>query len=141
MAGFSGATGVPFKQMQDAIAQSTAYASGNSETFGNASIGAAGFVTSGSQQMNFFVPLPKSLTNISSITCTRFTGLIRGNSGYVNNVSDSSTNWVGMSGMTVTVQKSGTNMVRIILASSSALANVTNNTPLHAFALITLNFS
>jgi hypothetical protein len=140
MSGFSGATGVPLKQMQDAIAQSTAYASGDTETFNNVYFGVGGFLTSASTQMEFFVPIPKSPSS-GAVTCTRFTGLIRGINGYVDNVSDASTDWLSMSGMSLTVQKSARNMIRIVLKRSTAYANTANNTPIYGFVQVTLSFA
>ena len=68
MAGFSGATGVPLKQMQDAIAQSTANIStlkSGETTVGN--IICVGYNTGSGNYFDFFVPInAKGLTPISA---------------------------------------------------------------------------
>lgn len=116
------------------------YSTGTTYTFDNTAIGMAGYVSAGLTKMEFFLPLPESLANVNAISCTSFNGVIRGVSGYVNSVG-TNTEWTTMSGITVSVAKAGDNMVRITFNSSSALTNLTNNTPLHAYGTITLSFT
>lgn len=118
---------------------STAYLKNDTETFNNV-IGLAGFISSGATKIELYVSLPKSLAGISTISCTKFYGTIRGVNGYVNSIG-SSAEWTTMSGITLSVDKAADNMVRFTLTSSSAYTNVTNNTPIHASAIVTLSFT
>lgn len=98
------------------------------DTISVSDVSAFGYVTSGTKNIHITFITPKSLKNISSINVTRFVGLVRGISGYVNNISDASYSWLN-SGFTPNCYKEDECTIRIVLASSAALTNVTNNTP------------
>lgn len=88
-----------------------------------------GFVTLGNKLVRLSIQLPKSLANISTISCTSCTGGIRVTSGgYLNNGSDSS-NWLSETGVSVTPHKAGDKLIRLELSTSGTYTNVTNNTP------------
>lgn len=101
-----------------------------------------GFVTLGNKLVRLTIPMPKSLANISTITCTACTGGIRVTAGgYLNNGSDSS-NWLSDSTVTVTAYKAGDKLIRLELSTSGTYSNVTNNTPvIMACNPVTLSFS
>ena len=86
----------------------------------------AGLVTTSTTTIFFSVTLPKRLDRISSISVNTLTGGARGISGYVNGTSDS-TNL--MSGYTVSALIMDAYTIRVQVVKSSALTNVTNNTP------------
>lgn len=101
-----------------------------------------GFVTLGNKLVRLTIPLPKSLENISTITCTACTGGVRVTAGgYLNNGSDSS-NWINDSTVTVTAYKAGDKLIRLELSTSGTYSNVTNNAPvIMACNPVTLSFS
>ena len=118
------------------------YISGTTETFDNAAIGASGFITSDSKSMTFFIDLPKSLEDITSISCSRFTGVIRGTKNYVDNVQPSSSrNWASTSGITCNAVKVSANKLRINITGTSSFANVDNNTPIYFIGTVTLSMT
>ena len=86
-----------------------------------------GLVTAGTQTVYFTLILPKRLDNVSSFTVDALTGGIRGISGYVDGTSDSSNL---MTGRTVTGTIMDSQTIRINITKSSALSNVSNNTPI-----------
>lgn len=99
----------------------------------------AGLVTTSTTTVFFTVVLPKKLDNVSSFTVDALTGGMRGISGYVNGTSDSSdlTSGYTLSG---TIMDSQT--IRIQVTKSSAMSNVTNNTPVAvSLRAITLTFA
>lgn len=100
-----------------------------------ANIGAvicAGHVTSSTTKIQFNVQLPKKMANISTITITAGTILVRGISGYVQ---DSYNTPIALTGSTYTVStvKRNDNTLYIEVAKSSAFSNVTNNTPVSVY--------
>lgn len=98
-----------------------------------------GYVTSSTTTIRFMVPTDKSLANITTITCNVCTGGIRGISGYVDGSRDN-TDWT--SGYTITCTKATDKIVQVEVKKSSALSNVTNNTPIaYAAASFELEFS
>ena len=86
----------------------------------------AGLVTTSGKDVFFTVTLPKRLDNVSSFTVDTLTGGMRGGSGYVDGTSDSSNL---KSGYTVSGIILDSNNIRVQLTKSSAMSNVTNNTP------------
>lgn len=101
------------------------------DTFSATDIVAGGNITSGSSNVQFSIPLSKNTRDLTGVSITNLTARIRGINGYLNNNS-SATNYVGLSGYTVssTIQN---NMISINIAKSSAYTNATNNTPLSIF--------
>lgn len=124
-------------ETNSAISQSTAYTVNTTENFDGVAIGASGFVTSGATLITFFIDLPKSLDLITSVSCSRFNGVIRGAKGYVNNVS-SGINWASTSGITIAAVKVSGNKLRINLTSTNVYTNVDNNTPLNFIGTVVL---
>lgn len=110
------------------------------DTFSATDIVAGGHITSSSSNVQFSIPLSKNTANITSATITNLTARLRGISGYLNNNS-SATNYVGLSGYTIssTIQN---NMISINITKSSAFTNITNNTPISVYIdSISVSFS
>ena len=97
-----------------------------------------GYITSSTKNIHLDVVVEKSLENISTISVTQLTGTIRGTTGYVDNVSTSSS-W--LTGYTVSATKGSGNIVHILISKSTALDNATNNTPICAALSVSLSFS
>lgn len=110
------------------------------DTYSAVEIVFGGHITSSSSNVQFSIPLPKRTTNITSATITNLTARIRGISGYLNNNS-SATNYVGLSGYTVSYTLQD-NIISINITKSSAYTNATNNTPLSVYIdSISISFS
>lgn len=99
----------------------------------------SGYVTSSAQTIHINVVVPKSLENISAITVQSLAGQIRGISGYVDNSSSTSFDW--LSGHTVLADKASDNVVHILIKKSTALENVTNNTVVIGNLVMSLAFA
>ena len=99
----------------------------------------SGYVTSSAQTIHLNVVVPKSLENISAITVQSLAGQIRGISGYVDNSSSTSFDW--LSGHTVLADKASDNVVHILIKKSTALENVTNNTVVIGNLVMSLAFA
>lgn len=99
----------------------------------------SGYVTSSAQKIHLNVVVPKSLENISTITVQSLAGQIRGISGYVDNSSSTSFDW--LSGYTVLADKVSDNVVHIQIKKSTALENVTNNTVVNGNLVMSLAFA
>lgn len=97
----------------------------------------AGLITTSTTTVFFTVTLPKRLDNISAVTVDALIGGMRGVSGYVNGTSDSSNL---KSGYTVSALIMDEQTIRIQITKSSAMTNVTNNTPV-AVSLKTLELT
>lgn len=100
----------------------------------------AGLITNATKDLYFSFILPKSLANITTISVSSFNAELRGISGYLNS-SSGYTQYVGLSGYTLTATKRNENVVEILLAKSSAFSNVSNNTPIVAKVSLILTFS
>lgn len=74
----------------------------------------------------FDVVLPKRLDNITSVSCSDFTGSIAGASGYAT--PSTTTNYATASGYTLTVSITAPNRVRVRIAANTAWGNISNNT-------------
>ena len=100
----------------------------------------AGLVSTSTTVIRFLVPSGKSLANISNIAVTACKGGIRSvNGGYFNNGSDQQ-DWTQESGVTITATKANDYTIQLILTSTAAYTNTTNNTPC-AMYVNTLTFS
>lgn len=84
-----------------------------------------GYMTSGATLMRIAVPVPKSLRNITTISVTACTGAARGVAGYINGSSDSY-DW--LSNCTVLASKSNDRLIYLLIQSTTAFSNATNNT-------------
>ena len=114
------------------------YASG--DTFVTTNVfSESGYVTSSTQTIHLNVVVPKSLENISTVTVQSLVGQIRGISGYVDNSSSTSFDW--LSGYTVLADKVSDNVVHIQIKKSTALENVTNNTVVVGNLVMSLAFA
>ena len=104
-----------------------------------------GIVTGSTKRIWLQVGLPKSLTNISNITLNSLVGVFRSISGYVNNISETTTNWATLVDSTrddkIIVNKVNDNHITISLIFPEALTNVTNNTPCNFGGTISLTFN
>lgn len=89
--------------------------------------GFAGLITGGTTSMRFTIPLPKKLTNISSITVNTLTLNVRLSSG--GYLVASNTNFLA-SAYTVTTTVPADNLLVIIVQKSSAFTGATNNSPI-----------
>lgn len=85
-----------------------------------------GFITSGGKIVRIALTVPKSLKNISTITCSKLTAEARSGKGYLNNESGF-VNFKG-SGYTVTCYKVDEHNIYINIEKSTAYTNADNNT-------------
>lgn len=108
-----------------------------------------GFITTGSTQIMFQIPLTKSAALVSSATVVDITGGIRiSTGGYADNVTDG-TSWKGRSGISFNapVFYGNKGFLGIIMTKSSAFkqngttTNVVNNTPLCLGGNIEIKFT
>lgn len=118
--------GLTLNDVLSDLADSCTYKSGESIKLQSGTI--VGMITSGSTLVALTVYVDKSMKNISSITVSKCTGALRGGSGYVNG-STNDTNWLTTSGITVSAEKISERTVYLYLSSTTALTNVTNNSP------------
>lgn len=100
----------------------------------------SGLITNASKDLVFSLFLPKSLANITQISITSFNAELRGTLDYLNN-SAGFTQYVGLSGYTLTPTKSSNNSINITLAKSTAYTNVNNNTPVVARVTLSINLN
>ena len=105
----------------------------------------AGIITGGSQTIHINVPVDRLMDDITTVSVTSVTGGIRpASGGYINGVLDGS-EWVGLSGITITAAKSSARNVTVTIASTSAFTvggnTVTNNTPVSLGGKVELSFS
>ena len=102
------------------------YAANNTQSLNGIIV--SGFITGSTKSIEASFVVPKSMENISTVTITALTGVIRGASGYVDGIT-STANLLAQ-GYTITASKKSNNIVRITITKSSAFTNITNNTPL-----------
>ena len=115
------------------------YAAGDTYTVTN--IPLVGLITNSSKTIAFNLSVDKSMRHVSA-TVTSFKGGIRVPSGgYVNNINNDSTEWVGASGITFATGRRGERNLEIVMSSTNAFTNVTNNTPLVILATMTITFA
>ena len=98
------------------------------DTYGPATAVLGGYITASGKEIDLAFNLPERTNLISTLTVTTLTGVIRGNSGYVNSQS-SSYNWLSDSSITVTASKYTDTMIVVKLVKTSAFSNVTTDTP------------
>lgn len=136
------ANGDPIVELSGAAAWRKAlglcYAVNN--TFTNSYIVENGFVSNSTTEVIFTVNVPLSMENISTVTVTSLSGVLRGISGYLNSTY-TETNFATASGYTVTATKRSANEVQVVIKKSSAYTNVDNNTPVSYAGSITLKFT
>ena len=100
----------------------------------------SGLVSTSTTVIRFLVPSGKSLANISNIAVTACKGGIRSvTGGYFNSGSDQQ-DWTVESGVTITATKANDYTIQLILTSTTAYTNTTNNTPC-AMYVNTLTFA
>jgi hypothetical protein len=78
------------------------------------------------------IPVPKWLTNITSITVNKLQLMFRGIAGYVN--GSSTIDYANTTGYTVAAYVSTDNMVYVGITGTNAFSGATNNTPINAQA-------
>lgn len=98
-----------------------------------------GIITGGSTNFVCDVVLPKTLENITGVTVTAMTGIIRGVLGNVDNPSQN-VNLLA-SPYSATAEKLDYNKIRITVHKSSAYTNTTNNSPATYWGSISLKFT
>ena len=81
----------------------------------------------------------KSMENISSISVTTLSGVLRGISGHLD--SASTINFVSSSSYTVTATKLSDTHARILIKKTSAFSNATAYTPVAFWGTVTLKFT
>lgn len=101
---------------------------------------ASGYISASTTSIFVTVITPKRLDNITSITVTSLNVQARGTSGYINSQGGFN-EYVGVTGYTISADKSGSNAITIRLTKSSAFTNTSNNTPvcLNGYFGITLS--
>lgn len=122
MPGFSGATGVSLKQMQDAIAQSTAnsisYQSGDSISSGQDWIVLPGVIGDDSKGVYFTLPLTKTPVTDRTYTLTYLRGRILKPGG---GMYESTKDYLNYTGCTTTIMKNSGKSLIVRLAFDTAL--------------------
>ena len=89
----------------------------------------SGMVSTSTTVCRLLVPAGKSLANINSIAVTACKGGIRSaTGGYFNGGSDQQ-DWTQETGVTITATKANDYTIQLVLTSTTAYSNVTNNTP------------
>lgn len=73
----------------------------------------------------FDLVLPKRLDNITTVSCTDFTGSIAGASGYAT--PSTTTNYASASGYSLTISIVAPNRIRFRIQANTAWGNITNN--------------
>lgn len=115
------------------------YEVNNTETFSGYSRALPGVVlVNNSVYMD--VVTPKSMENITSVTVTEMSGIIRGVNGTIDSIG-SNTDYTTLSGYTVTATKIAANTIRVLVKKSSNFTNFTNNTPTCYFGTLKLKFT
>lgn len=101
----------------------------------------SGWVTTASTELWTAIVLPKNMDNISTVTCTGGSFVMRTTSGgYLDNNSTGIA--YNASGITLTVEKRDNRTIAFVLKKSSAFTNVVNNTPVAGVLVnLTLTFS
>ena len=98
------------------------------DTFSRGALSYIGCTAGGPIGLFFTIPVDKSLENISTITVTACSGAVRGPTGYVDN-STAATDWLAMSGYTVTAEKisGATHEFELRLIKDVNISGVDNN--------------
>lgn len=97
-----------------------------------------GLLTGGGKQIVFSIPLPKSLKNITTITCTALlTGFRKTAGGYMP--SSGGNGWNAKANGTVGISKLSDNLLEVSVTYASY--GGTNNTPVGVYADISLSFT
>ncbi len=113
----------------------------NGDTFiNNGAFDIPGIMSGSNKIAAFDLILPKKIDNISTISCSEFTGIIMGVSGTAT--PSSQTNYAATTGYTLTITAISSNIIRIRIAATTAWGNITNNTPCQfVVSNISLSFS
>lgn len=108
--------------------ESDIYGSNDTLTF-NGYIPFNGLVTSGGTEIKITVPTPKSMQHVSSIAVTSCVGGVRGISGYIGDTKNDDADWNNMTNVTVSATKINDRLIYLLIKSSAAHADATDNTP------------
>ena len=108
------------------------------DTITNLQVFTGGLLTNGGQEISFCIWLPKSMANITTVTCTALTtGFRKTAGGYMP--SSGGNGWNAKANGTVTIHKYSDNMLRVQVNYGSY--GGTNNTPVGVYASISLSFT
>ena len=100
-----------------------------------------GMITDSGTKARFMIPSPKNMHIISGITVSALTGAIRGIDGLVNSYTDTH-DWTDDADITISATKTCNNLIMLEIASATAFANATNDTPCTLYAAtLTYTFS
>lgn len=111
-------------------------------TNGSSRYNVSGMLTSSAKSLTFTVFVPKSLKDISSISCSTLKLNVRGVKGYVGASAYVAEGTNFLDGTTLTVAKVSDNAIGITVAAVAAYTNSTNNTPVNVCVEnMRLNFS
>lgn len=108
------------------------------DTYSESSTALDGIIRNGSTKYMLRVTLPKSMENVTP-SVTALTGWIASKDGFIAS-SGNDTNWISMSGATVTATKKSNNTVMIVIDTDSVLTNAVNGI-CAAYVSFTLTFA
>ena len=100
-----------------------------------------GFITNASRSVYLQLITPRSLYGITNVTISDLSIAIRTVSGQYLGGNSASTDWVAMSGMTVSAVRTDYHEIRITIVANAALTNATNNTPIVGYGDVTFTLS
>lgn len=100
-------------------------------------------LTGSSKTVIFSLPISKSLENINSVTINSLKGGFRSSEGYLHGQTTTSSEWLGLENITITVDiEKPTNTLLFRIAISTAYTNApANNTPMSYYGSVKLTLS
>lgn len=103
----------------------------NGQIMESNSVPIMGYVTNNSTQLILSIPTHVHTYGITRVVVNSFSGILRGNNGYLDNIN-SSRNLIASPFSTV-IAKRHTGLLVATVTKSSAFTNVTNNTPVACY--------
>lgn len=110
------------------------YAAGDSITM-NWGVLCYGYVTNDGKQLYFDLPVEKLMVGVRDFSFTSLKITVRGVNGYVDIFNSDNPEVVGREGYTIAQDTRRTYSIQVKITKSSALTNVTNNTPVTVLAV------